>query len=186
MKIRFKEQSLHSCDVMLRDIKESDRLNAQFKKEALEKKAANEFGILPLDKLKTNIISPSYWPQANEYDKSNVEFQLPSKIEKSFNEFAQVYQTAKQRRLLTYKRNLGCVKLTLTFENSMSEQFTVTPLQAAIITQFDEPSNSSRQITLTADIIADTLQISEEDVKKELNFWVGHGVLKESQLQRMQ
>ena len=89
MKIRFKEQSLHSCDVMLRDIKESDRLNAQFKKEALSKKGSSEYGgILPLDKLKTNIISPSYWPQANEYDKSNVEFQLPAKIEKIFNEFA--------------------------------------------------------------------------------------------------
>lgn len=62
MKIRFKEQSLHACDVMLRDIKESDRLNALFKKEALAKKNVNETSILPLDKLKTNIISPSYWP----------------------------------------------------------------------------------------------------------------------------
>ena len=62
MKIRFKEQSLHACDVMLRDIKESDRLNALFKKEALAKKSINETSILPLDKLKTNIISPSYWP----------------------------------------------------------------------------------------------------------------------------
>ena len=62
MKIRFKEQSLHACDVMLRDIKESDRLNALFKKEALAKKNINEPSILPLDKLKTNIISPSYWP----------------------------------------------------------------------------------------------------------------------------
>ena len=84
MKIRFKEQSLHACDVMLRDIKESDRLNALFKKEAIAKKNINENSILPLEKLKTNIISPSYWPQSSEYDKSNVEFMLPDAIERSF------------------------------------------------------------------------------------------------------
>ena len=67
---------------------------------------------------------------------------LPDKLAESFKNFSQVYQSAKQRRLLTYKRNLGCVKLTLFFENNVSEQFTATPLQAAIITQFDDPSNS--------------------------------------------
>ena len=121
MKCRFKEQSLHQCDVMLRDIKESDRLNAQFKKEALMKRRSGDPSMLPIERIKTNIISPNYWPQASEYDKANVEFQLPEAIDKSFREFTQVYQTAKQRRLLTYKRNLGCVKLTLFFDNNVSE-----------------------------------------------------------------
>ena len=62
----------------------------------------------------------------------------------------------------------------------------MTPLQAAIITQFDEPNNSSKQKALSAELVANTLQISEEDAKKELGFWVSHGVLKESQLQRIQ
>jgi len=31
MKVRFGEANLHKCDVMLRDIKESDRLNKLFK-----------------------------------------------------------------------------------------------------------------------------------------------------------
>ena len=31
IKLRFGENSLYACDVMLRDIKESDRLNKQFK-----------------------------------------------------------------------------------------------------------------------------------------------------------
>ena len=60
----------------------------------------------------------------------------------------------------------------------------MTPLQAAIISQFDDQNNSARQITLTADVVANTLQISEEDAKKELSFWVSHGVVKESQLMR--
>ena len=74
MKIRFKEQSLHQCDVMLRDIKESDRLNIQFKKEALTKRKSEDQPMLPLERIKTNIISPNYWPQASEYDMTNVDF----------------------------------------------------------------------------------------------------------------
>ena len=51
----------------------------------------NDHAMLPLDAIKTNIVSPNYWPQATEYDKANVEFQLPDELEKSFRDFTQVY-----------------------------------------------------------------------------------------------
>ena len=50
-----------------------------------------------------------------------------------------MYQKVKQRRQLCFKSNLGLVKLTLHFDNGVSETFSVTPLQAAIIAQFNEP-----------------------------------------------
>ena len=91
MKIRFKEQSLHQCDVMLRDIKESERLNAQFKKEAIAKRTATDQSMLPLERIKTNIISPSYWPQSIEYGETQTDFVLPDKLAESFKNFSQVY-----------------------------------------------------------------------------------------------
>lgn len=57
MRVRFGESSLHECDVMLRDIKESDRLNKLFKQDK------NEYAdsVLSLDKLRVNIVSPNFW-----------------------------------------------------------------------------------------------------------------------------
>lgn len=75
------------------------------------------------------------------------------------------------------------MKLTLHFDNGVSETFNVSPLQAAIISQFNEPENpSGPQMSITVDLIAQNLSISADTAKKELNFWVSHGVVKESVL----
>ena len=37
-------------------------------------------------------------------------------------------------------------------------------------------------MSITVDLIAQNLSISAETAKKELNFWVSHGVVKESVL----
>ncbi len=57
IKLRFGENSLYACDVMLRDIKESDRLGKQLKNDNLPLKT----GLLTLDKLRVNIVSPGFW-----------------------------------------------------------------------------------------------------------------------------
>ena len=125
MKCRFGEDSLHQCDVMLRDIKDSHRLNQQVRQ-------TNDFvaqqGILPLNKLQTNIISPNLWQQAENFDDSTDGFRMPANLAKSFENFNKMYQGIKQRRKLCFKSNLGNVKLTLHFDNKVSETFSVTPL----------------------------------------------------------
>ena len=109
---------------------------------------------------------------------------MPANLAKSFDNFNKMYQGIKQRRKLCFKSNLGNVKLILHFDNGVSETFSVTPLQAAIIAQFDEPQSQrgAPSKSVTADLIAQTLQIPLELAKKELSFWVSHGVVKESQL----
>jgi len=58
---------------------------------------------------------------------------MPANLAKSFEQFNLLYQQIKQRRLLSFKSNLGQVTLTLHFDKGVSETFNVTPLQAAII-----------------------------------------------------
>jgi len=57
MKVRFGEANLHKCDVMLRDIKESDRLNKLFKTSLVPRTSQ----ALPLEKVHVNIVSPKFW-----------------------------------------------------------------------------------------------------------------------------
>ena len=135
MKCRFGEDSLHQCDVMLRDIKDSHRLNQMIRAEA--KTAQNLKGngsgsgllLLPLNCMQTNIISPNLWQQAENFDEATEGFRLPANLAPSFEQFNRMYQQVKQRRLLRFKSNLGSVRLTLHFEGgTVSETFNVTPL----------------------------------------------------------
>lgn len=61
IKLRFGENSLYACDVMLRDIKESDRLNKQLKKPEILAAITKTQSILTLEKLRVNIVSPNFW-----------------------------------------------------------------------------------------------------------------------------
>jgi anaphase-promoting complex subunit 2 len=67
MKVRFGESSLHHCDVMLRDIKESDRLNRVI--QDVNQNAHRNFAdmeahlssLLPIDKLQIRIVTKRFW-----------------------------------------------------------------------------------------------------------------------------
>lgn len=59
MKERFGENSLHSCEVMLKDIQESIRLNKLFRES---QSSHNTNQMLQMQNLKVNIVSPTFWP----------------------------------------------------------------------------------------------------------------------------
>ena len=73
------------------------------------------------------------WQQAENFDDSTDGFRIPANLTRSFEQFNLMFQRIKQRRLLSFKSNLGQVRLTLHFDRGVSETFNVTPLQAAII-----------------------------------------------------
>jgi anaphase-promoting complex subunit 2 len=72
IKLRFGDSSLYACDVMLRDIKESDRLNKQFKKPEVLAKIPSSTGLLNFDKLRVNIVSPNFWKQVTDEEIKNM------------------------------------------------------------------------------------------------------------------
>jgi anaphase-promoting complex subunit 2 len=147
MKKRFGEQSLHDCDVMLRDIKESDRLNKQIHGEdqsmqrSFSRTEERLGSLLPLDKMKVRIVTKKFWQQVTEDDENETDFKFKENklFETGVKEFENKYSKAKPNRLLKLRPNLGAVRLTLQFANDVSAQFECTPLQAAIISQFHDP-----------------------------------------------
>ena len=82
MKCRFGEESLHQCDVMLRDIKDSHRLNQYIVSEAKRNLSIQSAALLPIEKIKTNIISPSpsLWQQAENFDDATEGFRMPANL----------------------------------------------------------------------------------------------------------
>ena len=168
MKLRFGEQNLHSCDVMLRDIKESERIKHAIAKN-IDK--ANKGSMLPLDKLNACIISKGYWESVSTEEDS---FTPPPFLNTAFEAFASQYRSFKRQRTLHFRPHLGSVSLTLDFTNG-SFHFRVTPIQAAIISMFNSPERKS----LNAEKIAKDLEIGVDEVRRKIAFWVCKGVLRE-------
>lgn len=95
MKLRFGQQqaSLHACDVMMRDIKDSERIRTAISK-ILPKQAARIGLNLPLQQLNTCIVSKGYWDtmtnvedQTQQLDGQQA-FNPPPFLKKAFDEFA--------------------------------------------------------------------------------------------------
>ena len=61
MKTRFGDSNLHACDVMIKDIKDSEKINGNIKKSINEHGGKVGSKILPLQNFNVCIISQGFW-----------------------------------------------------------------------------------------------------------------------------
>ncbi|XP_078171953.1 anaphase-promoting complex/cyclosome 2 [Carex rostrata] len=171
LKIHFGESSMQKCEIMLNDLIDSKRTNANIKatlgKAAAPGSEQGEMNI-SLDILDATIISSNFWPPIQEE-----ELNIPSSVNQLLSDYAKRFHEIKTPRKLMWKKNLGTVKLELQFEDR-SMRFTVSPVHAAIIMQFQEkPSWSSKSLAAEIGMPADTLN-------RRISFWISKGILTES------
>lgn len=81
---------------------------------------------------------------------------LGENLRESLAFFESRYKKYKVLRTLIFRQNLGCVDLSLEFENGVFK-FSVTPLQATIIQLF----NSEEPVTLSHSQIAELLSSND-------------------------
>jgi anaphase-promoting complex subunit 2 len=151
LKIRFGDDALHSCAVMLRDLDESRRVNLAVQKHAREAQAAVAAGAragtnrpgrgevseeVEIQRRESRleswvdifILSDHYWPQLPAS-----ELKLPAAIQTAFDNFSRHYAAVKKPRHLQPILSLGSVDLSLDFDDGSTRHFTVTPAQASIV-----------------------------------------------------
>ncbi|KAJ0973209.1 hypothetical protein J5N97_021168 [Dioscorea zingiberensis] len=171
LKIHFGESSMQKCEIMLNDLIDSKRTNANIKAsipQTSQTGAEQEENDVSLNLLDATIISSNFWPpiQAESLN-------IPSSIDHLLSDYAKRFHEIKTPRKLLWKKNLGAVKLELQFEDQ-NMQFTVAPIHAAIIMKFqDQTSWTSKNLAASIGIPVDTLN-------RRINFWVGKGILAES------
>ncbi|CAL9113857.1 unnamed protein product [Musa textilis] len=171
LKIHFGEGSMQKCEIMLNDLIDSKRTNANIKASILQPPAPGseqEETCLSLDHLDSTIISSNFWPtiQAESLN-------IPTAVEQLLSDYARRFHEIKTPRKLLWKKNLGTVKLELQFEDR-SMQFTVSPMHAVIIMQFQE------QTSWTSKNLAAAIGVPTDTLNKRINFWISKGVLAES------
>jgi hypothetical protein len=69
-------------------------------------------------------------------------------LTQGFDDFQVLYKKAKPMRKLNWSETLGTIELTLTFDDGISQSFTVNPLQAIVISAFNKNDPSSPEVKL--------------------------------------
>ena len=168
LKVRFGDQTLHSAEVMLRDLADSKRINANVRamaNTATPLKAHND--LVPLDSFGVTIISELFWPQM-----AKEEFRMPRSVQSMIRTFGHKYHALKAPRILKWKPTVGTVSITLTIGEKDIE-YTVSPLHAALLVKFDEEP----QWTPTE--LAESLGISADTLRRKIVYWINQGVVVE-------
>ncbi|KAM7342596.1 anaphase promoting complex subunit morula isoform 2-T4 [Cochliomyia hominivorax] len=161
LKLRFGESLLHNCEVMLKDIADSKRINAQIHSDHnyVETK---EFDISSL------IISAQFWPSFN---KESVE--LPEEIANEFQKYTKTYEKYKGNRTLNWRTVTGKVNISIELGDRILDM-TVAPTQAVIIYHFQNKSEWSLED------LSSLVKIPPSVLRRRMTFWQSHGILVES------
>ncbi|KAL2559470.1 Anaphase-promoting complex subunit 2 [Forsythia ovata] len=171
LKIHFGESSMQKCEIMLNDLIDSKRTNTNIKatiKQQPQPAADLREHEMSLDNINATIISTNFWPPIQD-EALNV----PGPVDQLLSDYAKRFNEVKTPRKLLWKKNLGTVKLELEFEDRVL-QFTVTPLHASIIMQFqDKTSWTSKNLAAAVGLPVDVLN-------RRINFWISKGILAES------
>jgi len=144
LKARFGDNYLQNCQIILKDIKDSKRINNTIHKEynkefetmdieTLKKKNVSDKPFLTFDKLNAIFLSKGYWPINYDYES----FKMPPNLQVVFDQYSAKYSLTKAMRKLIWHHSLGWVDLELEFDNG-SFNFKCLPTHAILISYLDE------------------------------------------------
>ncbi|XP_006001484.1 anaphase-promoting complex subunit 2 [Latimeria chalumnae] len=163
LKLRFGEAQMHYCEVMLKDMADSRRINANIRDE--EEKLPEEER--PPFNLTAVILSSEFWPILKEE-----KLQLPDEVEEAMEAYTKKYEKLKAMRTLNWKHHLGLVNLDVELADRMVS-LSVSPTHAAIIMHFQNRS------TWTLDELSEVLKVPVPSLRRKMALWLQHGVLRE-------
>ncbi|KAF9783259.1 ubiquitin-protein ligase [Thelephora terrestris] len=158
LKVRFGEAQLQVCEVMLKDMTDSKRIDQHIQTQ-------NECV------LHSTIISRHFWPplQGNKLI-------MPTQFKEVQDQYANGFAEFKPDKKLHWLPQLGTITLEVELQDRTIEA-EVTPLEAAVIGLFGEKDRWTTE-ALTSSVGG---TIEESAMTKALNKWVNLGVIKENE-----
>ncbi|KAF7688551.1 anaphase-promoting complex subunit 2 [Silurus meridionalis] len=164
LKLRFGESHMHYCEVMLKDVADSRRINTNIHEEEARLPEEEQ----PPVPLSAMILSSEFWPKLKEE-----KLELPSAISKSMETYTHRFEKLKAMRTLSWKPHLGSVTLDIELEDRTLTNLSVSPIHAAIILHFQDKG------TWALDELSGALGVPQELLRRKLALWQQHGVIQE-------
>lgn len=129
LKRRFGENQLHYCEVMLKDVYDSKRIDGHIQSDTSYTLEKEHFPTSAL------ILSAQFWPPFKE----NWKLELPKIVQNQLNKYVKAFETLKGNRTLCWKPHLGNVTLEIELKDRKLD-INVTPIHATIILHFQDKS----------------------------------------------
>ncbi|XP_017070448.1 anaphase-promoting complex subunit 2 [Drosophila eugracilis] len=161
LKIRFGESLLHSCEVMLKDVTDSKRINAHIHSDG--NRTENQ-----LFDISSLIVSAQFWPSFNKES-----LQLPEEIENEFKKYTKAYEAYKGNRTLNWRTVTGRVNIEIEIGDRTMEMV-VSPTLAVIIYHFQNKSE------WTIEELSSITKVPPSALRRRLSFWQNHGLVSET------
>ncbi|KAL2756226.1 hypothetical protein ACRALDRAFT_1081828 [Sodiomyces alcalophilus JCM 7366] len=179
LKTRFGEQALQSCDVMMKDIQDSRRLDAIIARNI---KAASTGWGSPDRKAgealsyHSRILSRFFWPTLDREH-----FLLPRPIAEMQQRYDAEYEQLKSSRKLTWLNNLGTATVQLDLEDR-SVHADCKTYEAAVIYAFqegEEGDTSGAPVQRSVAQLEEMLQMDDDTIRLALGFWESQRVVRQ-------
>jgi len=166
LKRRFGESQMHYCEVILKDVDDSARINKHIQ-EAAQKSLPQEarHDDIPMS---AYVISGQFWPPLREE-----KVKLPEDMEKAMATFTKSYEALKGNRTLHWRPHLGFVDMVLELKDGKKLMVDVSPVHAAIIKMFED------QECWTTEALATQLGMTTTSLRRRIALWQSHGLVKE-------
>ncbi|KAI8335599.1 hypothetical protein BD560DRAFT_414045 [Blakeslea trispora] len=167
LKQNFPPDAFHRCDVMLRDMSESRRLDRAIHEND---KVNPTFHAI--------IMSRKYWPGGDDSDGDDSDEEQDEEVDLMWpgqadciDVYDEVYQQTKPHRRLKFMNQKGSVMLELAFA-SKTIRVQASPDAALVIRLFETKANQ-----FTSEDVAHQLGLSKMRVVEALKFWIKQQVL---------
>ncbi|XP_068619095.1 anaphase-promoting complex subunit 2 [Battus philenor] len=161
LKLRFGESQLHFCEVMLKDVSDSRRINALIHQD-------DNFGNIN-EKIMCNgmILSAQFWPPFKD---ENLE--LPDVIKHLLENYTKSFEALKGNRTLSWIPHLGNVNIEIEIGDKKLD-LTVSPFNATLIMHFqDKPEWSLEELHLV-------MKVPVTILRRKITYWQSMGLITE-------
>jgi anaphase-promoting complex subunit 2 len=173
LKKRFGENALQSCDVMIKDIQDSKRVDAILRK-TLERGSREKTDGLSYH---SKILSRLFWPSLSKNP-----FVVPAPIAKVQGQYEAGFEQLKSSRKLNWLDNLGTATVHLELEDR-SVEIECKAYEAAVIYAFqnDEEAGTGQQAPKQRNFndLWESLMMDEDLLELALKFWVSKRILRD-------
>jgi anaphase-promoting complex subunit 2 len=196
LKIRFGDSALQACEVMLRDVTDSKKVDSIIRQDqGLQGQNSQPGTAIALSTdssadqpLHAKILSRLFWPSLPSQS-----YRIPQPIREQQSRYERGFMALKQSRKLTWLDSLGHVEVELDLTDRVFRD-EVLPWQAAVIYAFQDEASSETEppmrgppkdtppggVTRTTDSLATELAMSLTLVRSACAFWVSKLILTQS------
>lgn len=181
LKIRFGDSALQACEVMLRDVIDSKKVDSVIRQDqGLQPQSTSPSAPLrtapspdqsTIQPLHAKILSRLFWPTLPSQS-----YKIPAPILAQQARYETGFEALKQSRKLTWLDSLGQVEVELDLADRVFRD-EVLPWQAAVIYAFQSDSDSDAPVTKTIDSLATSLEMSPTLVRSACIYWASKRIL---------